>query len=61
MKARIRVKALENNCHTIFNGKTWAVVHKSDIKQGLQHRIDYLNSIGCKWSAEQIMKCVRVN
>lgn len=62
MKPRIKVRALDTNCHVIFNGKDWAVIHKTDIQksEGIMSRIEYLKRIGCTWSAEQIMKCVRV-
>lgn len=61
MKARIKVRPLENNCHTLFNGKDWSVVHKVDIKAGLIEHVDYLRRIGCEWSANQILKCIRVS
>ena len=61
MKARITVRPLQNNCHVVLNGKQWAVIHKSDIKNGLMTRIEELRSHGCDWSADQILKCIRVN
>jgi hypothetical protein len=60
-KPRIRVRVTDNNCNVIFNGKAWAVIHKNDLKNGLIEHVQYLRSIKCDWSADQILKCVRVN
>ena len=61
MKARIKVKGTENNCYTLFNGKDWIVIHRNDIKAGLMSHIDYLRRIGCDWSANRILACIRVS
>ena len=61
MKARITVRPTGNNCYVISNGKQWSVIHKSDIKNGLMARVEELRSHGCDWSADQILKCIRVS
>lgn len=59
-KPRIRVRALDINCHVIFNGKNSAVIHRTDAKKDLMERVEYLKSVGCNWSADQILKCIRM-
>ena len=61
MKPRIKVRSMADNCHVIFNGGNWAVVHKSDIKAGLLEHVEYLRRISCNWTADQILKCVVMN
>lgn len=59
-KPRIRVRPLNGNCHVIINGRHSAVVHRIDAKKDLMDRVEYLKSIGCDWSADQILKCIRM-
>lgn len=61
MKTRIKVRPIQNNCHVIFNGRNWAVLHVNDIKTGLLEHVEYLRRIGCNWTADQILKCVVVS
>jgi hypothetical protein len=60
MKSRITVRPLENNCHVILNGDVWAVIHKLDAKKGLMARVEELRKHECDWSADRILKCIRV-
>lgn len=62
MKARITIRQSKvANCYTLLNGKTFAVVHANDIKDGLIQRVEKLKSYNCDFSADQLLKCIRLN
>lgn len=62
MKARITIRQSKTtNCYTLLNGKDWAVVHAADIKKGLIEYVERLKSYNCDFSANKILKCIRLN
>lgn len=62
MKARITIRQSNTtSCYTLLNGKTFAVVHANDIKDGLMARVEKLKSYNCDFSADQLLKCIRLN
>lgn len=62
MKARITIRQSNTtNCYTLLNGKDWAVVHALDIKHGLMNHVEKLKSYNCDFSANQLLKCIRLN
>lgn len=63
MKARITIRqsVLNNNTYTIINGKDWTVLHANDIKTGLLNRIENLRNWGLDYTANKILKCIRVS
>lgn len=61
MKARITIRQSKTSCYVLLNGKTSAIVHPNDIKNGLMERVEKLKSYNCDFSANQLLKCIRLN
>ena len=65
MKARITIRqsTLHDTVYTLINGDESKIIHNNDVKVhgSLMGYVEYLRSIGCNWSANTILNCVRVS
>lgn len=69
MKARITIRQDMNTpCYTLINGNVQAAgIHPNDMREGntpidaLLNIVEKLKKNGCYYSANKILKCIRLN